>query len=243
MSTFDRAAIVTEAGRRPLRPWVVLDYDVKQFPFAVVLRRDVYKVARLDRLHTYVAAHRRAKGDDSPLGSRENAAVRKAMQDLPADAPFRKLYHHFMRKVLSEWVGRSLSYSNNPKMRIHFPNTPSVSGFHHDIIVTKRIDQVNFWMPITSVDGGATLWLESDYGKRDYAPVKVNYGQVLIFDGGYLGHGSVVNDTETTRISLDMRFSYKGASSREEGVLLMNRMISMADAAQRRKDADASNSV
>ena len=114
-------------------------------------------------------------------------------------------------------------------MRVHFPGTPSVSSFHHDIIVTKRIDQVNFWLPFNTVDGSATIWLESDYGACDYQPVRVEYGQVLIFDGGYIGHGSVFNDSDTTRTSMDMRFSLKNASSREEGVALMNRMIAIAE--------------
>ena len=65
----------------------------------------------------------------------------------------------------------------------------------------------HFWMPFTDVDDGTALWLESDYGRGDFAPVPVRYGEVLIFDGGYLGHGSVANRTDRTRVSLDMRFS------------------------------------
>ncbi|MCY1004069.1 hypothetical protein OV079_00480 [Nannocystis pusilla] len=58
----------------------------------------------------------------------------------------------------------------------------------------------------------------------------VRYGQVLIFDGGYLGHGSVDNVSGVTRVSLDMRFSYKKATTRAEGVSLMDRIIQVADA-------------
>jgi ectoine hydroxylase-related dioxygenase (phytanoyl-CoA dioxygenase family) len=50
----------------------------------------------------------------------------------------------------------------------------------------------------------------------------VRYGEVLIFDGGYLSHGTVSNQTQTTRVSLDMRFCLKGAATRLEGVDLMN---------------------
>ena len=78
-------------------------------------------------------------------------------------------------------------------------------------------------MPFTDVDETATLWLESFYGRGDYAPVPVRYGEVLIFDGGYLSHGSVPNRTRTTRVSLDMRFCRKGATtSGPEGVDLIN---------------------
>jgi ectoine hydroxylase-related dioxygenase (phytanoyl-CoA dioxygenase family) len=91
--------------------------------------------------------------------------------------------------------------------------------------VTKRIDQINFWLPVTSVAGGSALHLESDYGLADYAPVPVRYGQALIFDGGYLGHGSVDNTSEVTRVSFDMRFNFRGATTRQEGIDLMNRIV------------------
>jgi ectoine hydroxylase-related dioxygenase (phytanoyl-CoA dioxygenase family) len=145
-------------------------------------------------------------------------------------SPFYRLYRHFMWKVLAPSAGRPLSYSSHPKMRVHLPDTPSVSSFHSDVPVTKRIDQVNLWMPFTDVDDTATLWLESFYGRGDYAPVPVRYGEVLIFDGGYLSHGSVPNRTRTTRVSLDMRFCRKGATTRVEGVHLINRLAARVPA-------------
>jgi ectoine hydroxylase-related dioxygenase (phytanoyl-CoA dioxygenase family) len=151
------------------------------------------------------------------------------VQQLPDSAPFFQLYHEFMRLVLAPVAGRSLSYSNRPKVRVHFPGTASVSSFHADVPVTKRVDQINFWLPITDVHGSAALQLESDYGLADYAPVPLRYGQALIFDGGYLGHGSVLNATEVTRVSFDMRFGYRGATTREEGIDLMNRVIRRLD--------------
>ncbi|MBD3921228.1 streptomycin biosynthesis enzyme StrG [Paenibacillus sp. PR3] len=218
-------AILAAEGPKPLKPWTILAYDTQRFPFAELLIRDVYKVRNLSALHEYLQAKRRSLGLSERLSANDNLTVRKMMQDQPDDSPFYKLYRHFMLKVLSPLVGRGLSYSSHPKMRVHFPGTESVSSFHHDIIVTKRIDQINFWMPFTDVDGTATLWLESDYGAGDYAPIPVRYGEVLIFDGGYIGHGSVPNESGVTRISLDMRFSYKGAATRAEGVDLMNRII------------------
>jgi hypothetical protein len=221
----DRAVLAREAGLCPTRPWVILNYDTRRFPFASVLCRDVFKAQRLDRLHVYLKRHRKKHGDSTRLDYSDNLLLRDMMQGQPQEAEFWKLYHLFMLQVLTPWVGRALSYTSHPKMRTHLVGTKSVSSFHHDICVTRRIDQINFWMPFTDVSGGSALWLESDYGKKDYQPIPVRNGQVLIFDGGYLGHGSVFNDSETTRVSLDMRFSYKRAATRAEGVALMNRMI------------------
>ena len=139
-------------------------------------KRDVFGVKRLDLLHEYLRRRRRALGTDEVLTVHDNLTLRRLMQDLPDDSPFYRLYRHFMWKVLAPTVGQPLSYSSHPKMRVHLPDTPSVSSFHSDVPVTKRIDQVNLWMPFTDVDDAATLWLESFYGRGDYAPVPVARG-------------------------------------------------------------------
>jgi len=210
---------------RPVASRVHLGYDTERFPFAAVLRRDVFRVRSLETMHREVLAGRSSRGQRTELRTRDNLAARELVQQLPDSAPFFQLYHEFMRLVLAPVAGRSLSYSNRPKFRVHFPGTASVSSFHSDVPVTKRIDQVNFWMPITDVHGSAALHLESDYGKQDYTPVPLRYGQALIFDGGYLGHGSVLNTTDVTRLSFDMRFGWRGATTREEGVDLMDRIV------------------
>ena len=43
---------------------------------------------------------------------------------------------------------------------------------------------------------GNALWCEAEYGARDYRPIDLMPGEALLFDGGYLEHGSVANDTE-----------------------------------------------
>jgi hypothetical protein len=220
----DPAGLALADGAIPACSWLILPYDTRSFPFAGLLKRDVFGVRRLDLLHEYVRQRRRALGADEALTLQDNLTLRRLMQDLADDSPFYQLYRHFMYKVLAPAVGRPLSYSSHPKMRVHLPDTPSVSSFHSDVPVTRRIDQVNFWMPFTDVDDTAALWLESFYGRGDYAPVPLRYGEVLIFDGGYLGHGSVPNRTPTTRVSLDMRFCCKGATTRAEGVDLINRL-------------------
>lgn len=213
-------------GTRPNAKWIILPYDTRRFPFAKILQRDVYPVPALDQLHRYIiAAQSKRNRYPTRLTTQHNLSCRKRMQALADDSAFYKLYHYFMKAVLARLVGRTLSYSCHPKMRVHFPGTPSVSSFHCDVPVTCRPDQINFWMPFTDVQESATLWLESDYGKADYRPVPLRYGQVLIFDGGYLGHGSVANVSDVTRISLDMRFSLSKTQTREDGIALMNRLL------------------
>lgn len=226
----DRAELACAAGPRPQRNHLILHYDTRRYPFAAVLSRDVFKVQRLELLHQYLQQQRINESSwQGRLTHRDNLMLRGMMERQPSEAAFWKLYHDFMLRVLAPLVGRGISYTSRPKLRVHLVGTPSVSSFHHDICVTERIDQINFWMPFTDVHDGAALWLESDYGKSDFAPVSLRYGQVLIFDGGYLGHGSTYNDSERTRVSLDMRFSYKKAKTRAEGVALLDRLAQALD--------------
>lgn len=211
---------------RPKAKWIIFAYDTQRFPFDKILQRDVYPVPTLEQLHHHIiTAQSQRNSSSARLNTQHNLFFRRKMQALADDSAFYKLYHYFMKAVLAPLVGCTLSYSCHPKMRVHFPGTPSVSTFHCDVPVTCRPDQINFWMPFTDVQDSATLWLESDYGKADYRPVPVRYGQVLVFDGGYLSHGSVANVSNMTRISLDMRFSLSNNKTREGSIALMNLLV------------------
>ena len=54
--------------------------------------------------------------------------------------------------------------------------------------------------------GDNSLWIESKVGSGQYEAVNMKPGQLLIFDGVNLRHGSKTNSTAATRISFDLRF-------------------------------------
>jgi hypothetical protein len=204
----------------------LIEYSTRDWPFAAILSRDVFKVQQLHLLHEFVKKKKMRLGLSPQLTYDDNLKMRKLMQDIPDDSTFYRAYHAFLAKVILSLAGCRLSYSSHPKMRVHFPGTGSVSSFHDDMSVTGRVDQVNLWIPFTDVYGGASMWIESDYGKHDYAPVTVRYGQALVFDGGYLSHGTRENMTGVTRISMDLRFANRDADTREDALQLLARVLS-----------------
>jgi hypothetical protein len=190
-----------------LRNARILRYDPDAFPFRAVLERLVFKVRPLEDLHLHwrrIKAKRHGTGE---LGYPDNLALRKLMQDLPDDAPLYRIYHRFARDVIRPAVGCPISYSNRPKMRVHLAGTPSVSNWHRDVDVTRRPDQINVFLPFTRCFGGNALWCESTYAAADYRPIPLEPGEAFLFDGGFLEHGSVANDTDVSRCSLDFRFA------------------------------------
>jgi ectoine hydroxylase-related dioxygenase (phytanoyl-CoA dioxygenase family) len=98
------------------------------------------------------------------------------------------------------------SYQVPPSFRFHFSRKGS-SSFHRDRDYGVDPAHLNVWIPFTRVWGSNSIWIESEEGKGDYSPVSLEYGQALIFDGPNLCHGSVWNNTTSTRVSMDFRFS------------------------------------
>jgi hypothetical protein len=181
----------------------VVSFATDKYPFDKVLVAYVFKVPKLDRLHLYLAK----KMGKSQASYDDNLQLRRLMQNLADDSLFYKLYHKWVREVVAPKFGNRISYSAHPKMRVHLAGTGSVSDFHRDADVTGRPDQINCYLPFTNVFGTNTLWCESAYGLKDYAPINLKHGEALIWDGGFLEHGTVPNETSSTRVSCDFRFS------------------------------------
>lgn len=181
---------------------MVIEYDTRRYPFQRVLAYEAFGNARLDQLHA--AWKRRTHREE--LNYNDNLRLRRRMQQLPDDSVFYKLYHAWVAKVVAPKYGNRISYSAHPKMRVHLARTGGVSEFHCDADITSRPDQINCYLPFTDVHGTATIWIENQYGARDYEPANLTYGQALLWDGGRLEHGSFPNETDSTRVSCDFRF-------------------------------------
>lgn len=185
----------------------ILMYELQHFPFVDILEESVFKVQPLSNLHLHWRRIKKQRNNTDAIGYTDNLALRKLMQDMPDSSPFFRLYHRFVREVVSPLYGGHISYSNRPKMRIHLAGTDSVSKFHRDVDVTNRPDQINVFLPFTPCFGTNTIWCETGYGLGDYRPIELAPGQAYLFDGGYLVHGTEFNDTNITRCSLDFRFA------------------------------------
>ena len=184
---------------------IILEYDAKRFPFAKVLEALVFKTGVLHKLHE---TWQRRIGRPQ-LVYEDNLHLRNVMQRLKEDSPFYQVYHRWVAEVVSPHYGHEITYSAHPKMRVHLAGTGSVSNFHRDVDVTGREQQINCYLPFTDVCDSNTLWCETDYGRSDYQPLNLTYGQALLWDGGYLMHGTVANETNATRVSCDFRFQPK----------------------------------
>ena len=113
-------------------------------------------------------------------------------------------YCLFVSDVIVDKIGKITSYQSPPSFRFHYCGLGS-SVFHKDRDFGVEEGRLNIWVPLTKVWGDNSLWVESEIGAKDFKPITMHPGQVLVFDGVNLGHGSKINTTISSRISFDFR--------------------------------------
>ena len=116
------------------------------------------------------------------------------------------IYFKFIHQIIAPLYNGIISYQIPPTFRFHYSGKGTTS-FHRDRDYGVERTRINGWLPLTRVWGTNSIWIESEEGKDDFAPVELDYGQVLLFDGANLSHGSKVNRTDSTRVSFDFRFA------------------------------------
>jgi len=180
----------------------ILVFDTQKYPLAetVSVASGVFDLARL-----HEAPEILAKGEGPSY--QHNVHLRQELDTQLRTTRFPVIYASLIRDVVSPLFGGRLSYSKRPQMRVHLEGSPSASVWHTDHQVIGRVDQVNAWLPLVDTWGTNTLWVESDYGAGDHQPIPVRYGEVLLFDGTWLEHGTMPNNSGRSRISIDFRFA------------------------------------
>jgi ectoine hydroxylase-related dioxygenase (phytanoyl-CoA dioxygenase family) len=115
------------------------------------------------------------------------------------------LYLSFIRDFIKPLFNEKIVYQKVPTFRVHLVGNLSVGEFHRDRDYRHLTSEINFWIPFTNAYDTNTIWIESEEGLNDVSPHKVNYGEVLRFDGANLLHGNQINSTDATRVSMDFR--------------------------------------
>jgi ectoine hydroxylase-related dioxygenase (phytanoyl-CoA dioxygenase family) len=115
-------------------------------------------------------------------------------------------YKKLIEELKETFVYNEIIFQKIPTFRVQLANgNVAVGEWHKDKIYNHGMTEVTFWLPFMDTDEKNTIWLESKEDKTDYKPYKVNYGEILVFDGSNLTHGNKPNTGENTRVSIDFR--------------------------------------
>ena len=116
-----------------------------------------------------------------------------------------EIYKSFVLDVLDKKIVGIANYQSPPSFRFHYSGLGS-SVFHRDRDFGVEQGRINVWVPLTNVWGDNSLWIEGKEGAEDHQPITMQFGQMLLFDGVNISHGSKINTTSSTRVSFDFRF-------------------------------------
>lgn len=194
-------------------------YDTEELPFAR-LAAAVLGVADLRSLASVELARKRMSDPQAALTAADNSRLRALLRDTPAEHPLRVAYRRLGERVIGHHFGGRALLTQNPTFRVHLTGTPSISAWHRDADITSRPDYVTCWVPFVDTDGENGLWVETGYGTDEFEPMTVRYGEILVFDGAMLTHGSRANEGAPTRLSMDFRFAPigDGAHAPDRGI-------------------------
>ena len=131
---------------------------------------------------------------------------------------FQSVFDMFVREIccprLQELYGdatnqplNEIYYQCFPCVRIIQPGEFSI-GPHADVSYGHHPFTTNFYILLTDVsplESSAALFLESQMGSQDWHPILGNYGHVKHFPGAVCAHWTTENNTDLTRVSLDVR--------------------------------------
>jgi hypothetical protein len=122
-------------------------------------------------------------------------------------ANYRQLFRRFVEvEILPLFQSRDTDYQIPPTFRVHLRGSASSSIFHRDRDYGVPQDCLNVWIPFCDVSGTNSILIETFGSPESMTAISLKYGQLLIFDGPNLLHGSVTNDSGRTRVSMDFRF-------------------------------------
>ena len=195
----------------------VFNFDTSKFNFREKLEihlKRISIISKLELIHLYIPKEKMPKdvieGTAHTWGHDLLYAVDSQFRQNQdknieiSDVGFINLYKDFIKYLREEYFKFDIIYQSKPSLRIHYPEYTSYGIFHTDSEYNHPNSEINLWMPITQTLNTATMWIEQTKGEKDYIPINMNYGDLLIFNSELM-HGNKINKENYTRISMDFR--------------------------------------
>ena len=200
----------------------VIDFDPSAYPFDSIFLDRVRAILEtsiddLSLLHESV--------DSSNVG-----AIYDGLYATARERPFRNAYQALVRDKIAEHLDGAFHFQRVPGIRIHLPGARTVQ-YHSDYWYGHGPEALNFWLPITRSFESNSLFvatLEDSLRETDTAvrlklsqpeiderlraicrPVELDFGAIQVFNA-MTAHGTIQNDTQRTRISIDFRVLMSG---------------------------------
>lgn len=178
-------------------------YDTKKYPFYEYLSA-LFGVSDLENIHEYL-------GHFDPF-KREQDQYTILHKVFYANfkfknSPLKKMYEDLIKSFISSLVPQKFYYQKIPTFRIGLPDNKFVGEFHRDTAYNHQPYELNFNLAIANYKNSAALITEDIAGSKNLITAEIDYGEVMGFDHIGCFHGSEINQTGKTMISMDFRLA------------------------------------
>ena len=210
-------------------PYSQYSYSTLTYPFKELIQ-DLYNVKQLQKIHIHLK-DMLPKNELNFTNEASTLFHKKFYSKLNSDwEEFIKIYKKFIYEEVSKIVNKPFLYQYLPSYRVHLPNYQAIHKWHFDSDKDHKHPEgeINFCVPITQMKDSNSIWIESSPGKKDFKPMRLEYGNYMCFDGNKCTHGNKKNETENTRISFDFRilpFSKYNKNSSNNSVSTKKRFV------------------
>lgn len=181
----------------------ITQYDTETYPFVKILIQ-FFGVENLDELHTktnilYDKQFEVGKDSSTIFHLSFYTRLKVGWEELE------KVYEKFIAEVVAPKNNETFLYQKFPTFRAHLPGNVAVGAFHNDSEFNHPNGETNYILPLTNSSDTASVWVESEPGKKDFTAIDMKVGDLIEFDGNHLTHGNKQNLTGKTRVSFDFR--------------------------------------
>lgn len=115
------------------------------------------------------------------------------------------LYQALCQRVIQR-IGEPCYVQQIPTYRFGLPNNRWVGNFHRDSDFGHSRYELNAICALTPMRASAALHVEATAGARDFAPLELEAGELILFDHIDRLHGCPINREGNSVASVDFRF-------------------------------------
>ena len=181
-----------------------IDYDRNIFDFRNKVSQYL-DIENLEKIHDIVKFEGILTDVEGGNSDQGQDLHKKFYAGMDSDPTFKEVYDEFIAEVVKPHFDGPIIFQKFPTFRIHQPNNICVFDWHKDKEFNHYPTEVNIFLPMTNAFDTNTIWAESEEDKKDFAPLEANYGQIFLWNGANLNHGSKINETDSSRVSFDFR--------------------------------------
>ena len=178
-------------------------YDTKKYYFYEYLSA-LFGVSDLENIHEYLGhfdPFKREQDQYTILHKIFYANFKKP------NSPLQKMYENLVKDFISSLVPQKFYYQKIPTFRIGLPENKFVGEFHRDTAYNHQPYELNFNLAIANYKSTAALITEDIAGSKNLITAEIDYGEVMGFDHIGCLHGSGINQTGKTMMSIDFRLA------------------------------------